>query len=114
MASHGTSLSHLCQCFRGVLPKDIDWISVISLANQTLTTPALQDVASISVTTFPKTSAATSARYSHATWFATIVSCASSRRPGGAQHARHHAHPPEGQRDAGNVASHQDGTPAYH
>jgi len=45
MANHGTSLSHLCQCFRGVLPKDVDWISVISLANHTLTTPALQDVA---------------------------------------------------------------------
>jgi hypothetical protein len=45
MASHGTSLSHLCQCFQGSLPKDIDWISLISLANQTLTTPALQDVA---------------------------------------------------------------------
>jgi hypothetical protein len=45
MANHRASLSHLCQCLRGVLPKDIDWTSVISLANRTLTTPALQDAA---------------------------------------------------------------------
>lgn len=44
MASQGASLPHLCQCFRGTLPKDIDWMSLIGLANQTLTAPALQEV----------------------------------------------------------------------
>lgn len=42
MASRGRALSHLCQCLQGSPPKIIDWMSVISLANETLTTPALQ------------------------------------------------------------------------
>lgn len=45
MASSGTSLSHLCQCFQGRVPRNVDWPSLIGLANQTLTTPALTDVA---------------------------------------------------------------------
>lgn len=44
MVSQSASLSHLCQCFRGAMPKHIDWMSLIGLANQTLTAPALQDV----------------------------------------------------------------------
>lgn len=42
MASRGTTLAHLCQCLQGSLPKTLDWMSVIGLANETLTTPALQ------------------------------------------------------------------------
>lgn len=44
MASRGTALAHLCSCFQGALPENIDWMSVISLANETLTTPALHAV----------------------------------------------------------------------
>lgn len=45
MGSRGTTLSHLCQCLQGSLPQTIDWMSVISLANETLITPALHDIA---------------------------------------------------------------------
>ena len=43
MANHSKSLSALCSCFRGEAPKNIDWISLIGVANDTLTTPALID-----------------------------------------------------------------------
>lgn len=44
MTSQYASLIHLCQCFRGEPPDDVDWMSLIGLANQTLTTPALIDI----------------------------------------------------------------------
>jgi len=43
MTSQHTSFLHLCECFRGGLPNSVDWMSLISLANHTLTTPALID-----------------------------------------------------------------------
>lgn len=43
MARHSSALTSLCNCLRGLPPVDIDWTSVIGLANQTLTTPALID-----------------------------------------------------------------------
>lgn len=43
MAGHSAALTSLCNCLRGLPPVDVDWTSVIGLANQTLTTPALID-----------------------------------------------------------------------
>lgn len=43
MARHSAALMSLCKCLRGVPPVDVEWTSVIGLANQTLTTPALID-----------------------------------------------------------------------
>lgn len=43
MARHSAALTSLCNCLRGMPPVDVDWTSVIGLANQTLTTPALID-----------------------------------------------------------------------
>lgn len=43
MARHSAALMSLCRCLRGMPPVDVEWISVIGLANQTLTTPALID-----------------------------------------------------------------------
>ena len=44
MASGGATLWHLCRCFRACGPAASTGRLLISLANQTLTTPALQDV----------------------------------------------------------------------
>jgi hypothetical protein len=41
MTNHGSSLIALCKFLRGELPKEVDWVSLIGLANETLTTPAL-------------------------------------------------------------------------
>lgn len=43
MARHSAALTSLCNCLRGLPPVDVEWTSVIGLANQTLTTPALID-----------------------------------------------------------------------
>ncbi|MBB4382473.1 Uncharacterised nucleotidyltransferase [Bradyrhizobium sp. Rc3b] len=43
MARHSAALTSLCNCLRGMPPVDVEWTSVIALANQTLTTPALID-----------------------------------------------------------------------
>jgi hypothetical protein len=43
MVNYSRSLIHLCECFRGSVPKNVDWMSLLGLANQTLTTPALMD-----------------------------------------------------------------------
>jgi hypothetical protein len=43
MANHSRSLTQLCECFRGCVPKHADWMSLLGLANQTLTTPALME-----------------------------------------------------------------------
>jgi hypothetical protein len=41
MVSKRSSFNQLCQCFRGAPLAETDWMSVIGLANQTMTTPAL-------------------------------------------------------------------------
>jgi Uncharacterised nucleotidyltransferase len=43
MANHSRSLTQLCECFRNSVPKHADWMSLLGLANQTLTTPALME-----------------------------------------------------------------------
>jgi hypothetical protein len=43
MAKHSRSLIQLCECLRGRVPKHADWMSLLGLANETLTTPALMD-----------------------------------------------------------------------
>lgn len=44
MASHSAALTSLFLCLRGALPARVDWVSLIGLANETLTTPALIDL----------------------------------------------------------------------
>lgn len=43
MARHSAALTSLCNCLRGLPPVEVEWTSVIGLADQTLTTPALID-----------------------------------------------------------------------
>jgi hypothetical protein len=45
MSDSRHALLKLCQCLRGHLPESPDWTSLLSLANQSLTTPALRDFA---------------------------------------------------------------------
>ena len=42
MAEHSRARSQLCECFRGRVPKRADWMSVLALANDALTTTALK------------------------------------------------------------------------
>jgi len=42
MRGYSPTFDQLCACFRGELPADADWISIIELANRTLTTTALK------------------------------------------------------------------------
>jgi hypothetical protein len=44
MASYSAALTNLCACLRGTLPPRADWMALIGLANETLTTPALIDL----------------------------------------------------------------------
>src|SRR3954465_9023338 len=44
MPNYSRSIIHLCECLRGSVPKDADWTSLLGLANQTLTTPALMSL----------------------------------------------------------------------
>ncbi|MGR4932592.1 nucleotidyltransferase family protein [Bradyrhizobium sp. CAR08] len=43
MTRHSAALTSLCNCLRGLPPVEVEWTSVVGLANQTLTTPALID-----------------------------------------------------------------------
>jgi Uncharacterised nucleotidyltransferase len=45
MANYSRSLVELCGCFRGHVPQHPDWMSLLGLANQTLTTPGLMEFA---------------------------------------------------------------------
>ena len=46
MANHSRALFHLCECLRGGVPKHVDWMSLLGLANHTLTTPSLMEFVS--------------------------------------------------------------------
>ena len=46
MPNHSRALVDLCGCFRGRFPEHVDWMSLLALANQTLTTPALMEFVS--------------------------------------------------------------------
>lgn len=41
MTNHSPALLQLCECYRGCVPTNPDWMGLIGLANQTLTTPSL-------------------------------------------------------------------------
>ncbi len=54
MVRHSSALSSLCNCLRGMPPVDVEWTSVIGLANRTLTTPALIDFVGRYESTLPE------------------------------------------------------------
>jgi hypothetical protein len=45
MPNHSRALTQLCACLRGSAPSRVDWMSLLGLANDTLTTPALMEFA---------------------------------------------------------------------
>ncbi|HKH21741.1 MAG TPA: nucleotidyltransferase family protein [Gammaproteobacteria bacterium] len=45
MPNYSRSLIHWCECLQGRVPKHVDWVSLLGLANETLTTPALKEFA---------------------------------------------------------------------
>ena len=44
MALPSSTLVSLCQCLGGKAPSNLDWMAVLELANNTLTTPFLIDL----------------------------------------------------------------------
>src|SRR4051794_11240150 len=44
MANYSRSFIQLCECLRGSVLKHADWTSLLGLANQALTTPALIEI----------------------------------------------------------------------
>jgi Uncharacterised nucleotidyltransferase len=44
MTNRGRALHQLFSCFRGNIPKRADWLAIIGLANESLTTTALMDI----------------------------------------------------------------------
>ena len=54
MASPSSTLVKLCQCLGGKAPRNLDWMAVLELANNTLTTPFLIDLINQSEQSVPE------------------------------------------------------------